>query len=181
MIDGLSGLHAINPEVSYPDLLADAIRGFIEYEGSNLRMYYTVNRAPSSHNISGTYTVWRVGYQGHIAGVMTLLPELLIMLAVGVFCISYGAASKIKLLGSFDPSDPACLISAGARGGSKGRLKIPKELSGCYDGKGYTGSIRYDERDGLVNDDKELQEHLLSDIGVAADFTNQSRVMETTR
>jgi hypothetical protein len=167
VIDGLSGLHTIYPNVSYSDMLADAIRGFIEYEGSNLRMYYTVGqKAPGRRKIEGVYSVWRVGYQGQIAGIMTLLPELFVLLALGAVCVYYGVASKVAFLGPFDPSKPVCLIAASASGSSRGRLRLTKELYEFSLGRANTGLIRYDEQDGLVNGDEELEEVLLSHIVV---------------
>lgn len=54
VVDALLGLHAADASIPFPELLAEAIRGFVEYEGTSLRMYYTANHAPGLRSINGT-------------------------------------------------------------------------------------------------------------------------------
>lgn len=157
MIDALIGLHAVNTSIAFPDLLAEAIRGFIEYEGTNLRMYYTANQAPGLKDISGNYTVWRIGYEGHHSALMTILPQLLVVLSLAAFCVYYGMASGSKTVGSFDPTDSTCLITASAIGAARDKLKLPVMRHNISsDSRLGSAEIRYDNVNGLVTVQKDV-------------------------
>lgn len=124
VVDVLLGVHATNASIPFPELLGEAIRDFIEYEGTNLCMYYTANHAPCLRSINGAYSVWRVGYHGHYTALVTIAPQLFILLLLAGYCVYYGMTSEIQNVGSFDPTNSTCFIAASATGAGNDGVKL---------------------------------------------------------
>ncbi|KAG9515758.1 hypothetical protein KCU93_g9385, partial [Aureobasidium melanogenum] len=124
VVIALLSLHATNASIPFPELLGEAIRGFIEYEGTNLRMYYTANHAPGLRSINGSYSVWRVGYHGRYTALVTIAPQLFIILLLAGYCVYYGMTSGMQNVGSFDPTNSTCLIAASATGAGNDGLEL---------------------------------------------------------
>jgi hypothetical protein len=80
VIDSLTGLNPTDGPFSWTMAIEAAIRGVIEYEGTNLRMYYTANEAPGQRYVHGTYSVARLGYKEQSTSLVLILPCLLFFL-----------------------------------------------------------------------------------------------------
>lgn len=123
MIDSLYDIVLSNPNISFAAAMEASLRGIFEFESSNLRVYYSANQAPGRRDVNGTYSVWRVGYNGGHVTLAGLLPPLVILLGMALAYIVLGARTKCSTVSPFvDPMNSTWLIAASATGGTLGRL-----------------------------------------------------------
>jgi hypothetical protein len=94
----------------------EAIRGIVEMETTSLRMNYIANEAPGRRNITGSFTIMRVGYKGSISSVIALIP-LYLTVALTLVYISLGIRTGQKRVSEFDPTRITSCILAAAAGG----------------------------------------------------------------
>ncbi|TLD33695.1 hypothetical protein PspLS_00234 [Pyricularia sp. CBS 133598] len=87
---------------SYPAAVEAALKGILEYHGTQLRMYYSANDAPGRSAINGSYQVFRIGYHHTQPTALLMLLPLIV----------------------FDPTNSTALITAAAKGAAGGRLKL---------------------------------------------------------
>ncbi|KAF6827195.1 fungal specific transcription factor domain-containing protein [Colletotrichum musicola] len=126
LIDSILSLNTSGDDptsFSYPAAVEGAVRGFIEYEGTNLRMYYTANEAPGRSTVTGNYTVVRVGYSNIQPTALAFLLSLLgyvLLVAVWYTCMRLKTGSLI--VDDFDPTNNIALVAAAAAGGGSGKL-----------------------------------------------------------
>lgn len=127
------------------------IRGMIEYEATQLRMYYTANYAPGVRSITGNLTTSRVGYSGHIATLYTLVP---VFSLISLLCLIYlvlALRTGLQYKGDFDPMDSTCLIAASAAAATKGLLVVGADGGHEGDRKALLSTrMMYEEGQGLV-------------------------------
>lgn len=126
VIDSIHGFRATNSSVSIVHATEDTFRGYIEFMATNLRMYYAANEPPGIINVTGNYTVWRVGYRGQPIVLISLLPPLMLICGLAVYYLIVGISSGSTNvpLPSFDPVDSLSILLAGAAGGSAGKLPV---------------------------------------------------------
>jgi hypothetical protein len=89
----------------------------IEFEGTNLRIYYAANEAPGRAMVSGEYIVQRIGYDGRPLGLLAVLPPLAIILVMASVCIVMGVGTGIRFVHGFEPTNSVSLVTASAAGG----------------------------------------------------------------
>ncbi|KAI6253302.1 hypothetical protein MCOR27_010724 [Pyricularia oryzae] len=110
---------------SYPAALEAALKGIIEYEGTQLRMYYAANEAPGRSDVNGTYQVSRIGYhQTQPTALLILLPLILYVLVVSWWFTWVGLRTGSEINDAFDPTNSTALITAAASGAAGGRLRL---------------------------------------------------------
>ena len=130
---------------------AAMIRGMIEYEGTQLRMYYTFKKAPGLRNAIGVLNTSRLGYSGQQAVLYTLLPVLSILT---IFCGAYlilALRTGLPHTDDFNPLDTTCLIAASASGAKKGMLVIDSTGSHEAENKSLLSTrILYEEGQGFA-------------------------------
>ena len=124
-IDALYAAQRIssNP-VSMTEAAEAMIRGMVEYEGTQMRMYYSANLAKGRRNITGNLTTSRVGYTGEVATLYTLIP---VFGSIAVLCTVYfvlALKTGLRYEGDFDPMDTTYLIAASAAAAEKGMLVL---------------------------------------------------------
>ncbi|KAF6816375.1 fungal specific transcription factor domain-containing protein [Colletotrichum sojae] len=126
LIDSILGLNTSSDDptgFSYPAAVEAAVRGFIGYEGTNLRMYYTANEAPGRSPVTGNYTVVRVGYSNIQPAAFAFLLSLLgYVLIVAVWYTCMGPKTGSLIVDDFDPTNNIALVAAAAAGGGSGKL-----------------------------------------------------------
>jgi hypothetical protein len=130
---------------------AAMIRGMIEYEGTQLRMYYTSKIAPGVRNMTGVLNTSQLGYSGQQAILYTLLPVLSILTIICGAYLILALQTGLPHTDDFDPLDTTCLIAASASGAKKGMLVIDGAGSCEAENKSLLSTrILYEEGQGLV-------------------------------
>lgn len=126
VIDSIHGFRASNSSVSIVHATEDTFRGYIEFMATNLRMYYAANEPPGTINVTGNYTVWRVGYRGQPIVLISLLPPLVLICGLAIYYLIVGtrSGSTNVPLPAFDPVDSLSILLAGAAGGTAGKVPV---------------------------------------------------------
>lgn len=119
------------------------MRGFIEYEGTNLRMYYTANEAPGRSPVTGNYTA--VIQPTALAFLLSLLGYVLL---VAVWYTCMGLKTGGLIVDDFDPTNNIALVAAAATGGGCGKLAF--DAAGGSKPGLMGARVRYEGREGLV-------------------------------
>lgn len=128
------------------------IRGMLEYEGTQLRMYYISKNAPGVRNMTGVLNTSRLGYSGQQAILYTLLPVLSILSIVCGAYLILALQTRLPHTDDFDPLDITCLIAASASGAKKGMLVIDGTGSREAENKSLLSTrILYEEGQGFVS------------------------------
>ena len=118
MVDSLVGIQVWNNTLEGTGILAEILRGPIEYEGTTLRMTYTAVNAPGRRNVTGMYHIWRLGYDDKPVTLALLAPCLAFILVLSAYYSWFGLHSGTIIDGPFDPTNSVSLIVAGAAGGA---------------------------------------------------------------
>jgi hypothetical protein len=113
-------------DISFTRALELMIRGILEYEGTNMRVYYAANDAPGKAAVAGQFTVWRLGYNGQLIALASILPPFLFILVLGAVFTIMGIRTGMVRVSRFSPTRSTCLIEASAMGGHLGNLNIGK-------------------------------------------------------
>lgn len=124
VIDSLHQLHQGNASIPLSTAMEQTMRGYIEYFATNLRMYYSANAPPGRRAITGTHTVWRVGYHGSPIVLAGLLPPLTLIVGLAATYTALGIRAGTAPIADFDPVDTLSLLIAGAAGGQAGTLAL---------------------------------------------------------
>ncbi|KAF9870998.1 hypothetical protein CkaCkLH20_11415 [Colletotrichum karsti] len=118
---------------SYPAAVEAALRGIVEYEGTNLRIYYSANEAAGRSTVNGTYNVLRVGYhQTQPTALLILLPLLLYVVIVAWSYTWVGLRTGLHIEDGFNPTDSTSLVTAAAAGAESGKLGFEGMSSGNH-------------------------------------------------
>lgn len=134
------------------------IQGMLEYEATYLRMILsaTLNQTmPLGFNrmynpVYGTVESWRVGYNGEIAPLATLLPLQAFLLVCAAVIVFTGFKTGVRNVSKFDPTNTTCLIVASAAGGKNGGLaELRGEDAIQVDEKALALKIQYMGLEGL--------------------------------
>jgi hypothetical protein len=108
------------------------IRGILEYEGTNMRVYYAANDAPGKVAVAGQFTVWCLGYNGQLLAIASILPPFVFILVLGAVFTVMGIRTGMVRVSNFSPTRSTCLIEASAIGGHLRNLNIGKSgISGA--------------------------------------------------
>ncbi|KAF2105956.1 hypothetical protein BDV96DRAFT_655093 [Lophiotrema nucula] len=151
-MDSLFALRMTSDTTSFIQALEIMIRGMIEFEGTHLRVYYAVNDAPGTVPVAGSYSVWRLGYNGQPVGLLGISPPLLFFLILAVTYLAMGMSAGQRYVSNFEPTSSTCLIAASAAGGQSGRLFVPKKGDLQADDQDVLKvNVRFTGIDGLVS------------------------------
>ncbi|KIW70031.1 hypothetical protein PV04_02342 [Phialophora macrospora] len=171
LIDSLYAIILSNQTTTFAQAMEISLRGIIQFEGSNLRVYYGSNEPPGRHAVQGSYTVWRVGYNGRPVVLISLLPPLVIILVLAVAYVVIGSRTTgTGHVSDFDPINTVCLITAAAVGGASGLLPARNLVGGMTrprDRK-ILGGVRlvFDDKDGLIETKQEQQRQQQEEEGI---------------
>jgi hypothetical protein len=113
-------------DVSFTRALELMIRGMLEYEGTNMRVYYAANDAPGKTPVAGQITVWRLGYNGQPIALASILPPFIFILVLGAVFTIMGIRTGLVRVSGFTPTRSTCLIEASAIGGQMGNFNVGK-------------------------------------------------------
>ncbi|KAF6829252.1 fungal specific transcription factor domain-containing protein [Colletotrichum plurivorum] len=172
LIDSILSLNTSGDDptsFSYPAAVEAAVRGFIEYEGTNLRMYYTANEAPGRSPVTGNYTVVRVGYSNIQPTALAFLLSLLgYVLLVAVWYTCMGLKTGSLIVDDFDPTNNIALVAAAAAGGGSGKLAFDAAGGSKPSLVPVMGArVRHEGREGLViaeSDDTSAARLLVTEV-----------------
>ncbi|KAF4921621.1 Cutinase transcription factor 1 alpha [Colletotrichum viniferum] len=110
---------------SYAGAVEAAMRGIIEYEGTNLRIYYAANEADCRSTVNGTYEVFRMGYhQTTPTALLIVLPLIVYILVVAWWYTWTGLRTGSSIDDEFNPTNSTALVTAAAAGASSGKLGL---------------------------------------------------------
>ncbi|KAF4895024.1 hypothetical protein CGCF415_v012134 [Colletotrichum fructicola] len=110
---------------SYAGAVEAAMRGIIEYEGTNLRIYYAANEADGRSTVNGTYEVFRMGYhQTTPTALLIALPLIVYILVVAWWYTWTGLRTGSSIDDEFNPTNSTALVTAAAAGATNGKLGL---------------------------------------------------------
>ncbi|KAF4488475.1 putative transcriptional regulatory protein [Colletotrichum fructicola Nara gc5] len=110
---------------SYAGAVEAAMRGIIEYEGTNLRIYYAANEADGRSTVNGTYEVFRMGYhQTTPTALLIALPLIVYILVVAWWYTWTGLRTGSSIDDEFHPTNSTALVTAAAAGATNGKLGL---------------------------------------------------------
>ncbi|KAF0331895.1 fungal specific transcription factor domain-containing protein [Colletotrichum asianum] len=110
---------------SYAGAVEAAMRGIIEYEGTNLRIYYAANEADGRSIVNGTYEVFRMGYhQTTPTALLIVLPLIVYILVVAWWYTWTGLRTGSSIDDEFNPTNSTALVTAAAAGATNGKLGL---------------------------------------------------------
>ena len=150
VIDSMFNIRMINPDLSFMQILESIIRGMIEFEGANLRVYYAANEAPSRAMIGGEYIVQRMGYDGQPLGLVAVLPPLAIVLVMASVCVVTGVGTVIRFVHGLEPTNSVSLITASTAGGPAGCSQLYNEQGSQIDEEVLQVKLRFSSKEGLI-------------------------------
>jgi hypothetical protein len=150
VMDSIFKIQMTDPSLSFAQALESVIRGMIEFEGTNLRIYYAANEAPGRALVTGQYTVQRIGYNGQLLGIIAVLPPLVFILVMASGFIVVGVSTRIRFVHVFEPTNSVSLITASAAGGQAGKLQIANEQISKIDKRVLQAKLRFSHMEGLV-------------------------------
>lgn len=150
VMDSMFNIRMTNPDLSFMQILESTIRGMIEFQGTNLRIYYAANEAPGRATVSGEYIVQRMGYDGQPLGLVAVLPPLAIILVMASVCIVMGVGTGIRFVHGFEPTNSVALITASAAGGRAGNLQFSNEQGSQINKEILQVKLRFSSKEGLV-------------------------------
>jgi hypothetical protein len=128
-----------------------ALQGIIEYESSNLRIYYAANSAPGLRSITGNFSVWRVGYDGPPISLISFLLPMIFILGMACGYVFLGVRTKRRYVSGFEATNSTCLIVASAAGGAAGYLPLLRDGGLKVKDERVLGTrVRFTGPDGLV-------------------------------
>lgn len=168
LIDSLYDIVLTNTTITFAAAMEASLTGIIEFEGSNLRMYYAANEAPGRRDVNGTYYIRRFGYNGQPVTLAGLLPPLVIITAMAIMYTILGLRTKCEVISSplVDPMSSTWLVAASAAGGSSGRLRgLQNGITRPRDSRTLAARVGFEKDHGLVNDSSNslgLQEFLVA-------------------
>ncbi|KAL3291599.1 fungal specific transcription factor domain-containing protein [Colletotrichum asianum] len=110
---------------SYAGAVEAAMRGIIEYEGTNLRIYCAANEADGRSIVNGTYEVFRMGYhQTTPTALLIVLPLIVYILVVAWWYTWTGLRTGSSIDDEFNPTNSTALVTAAAAGATNGKLGL---------------------------------------------------------
>lgn len=167
MIDTLYDTVLTNTTTTFAAAMEASLTGIIEFEGSNLRLYYAANEAPGRRDVNGTYRVWRVGYGGQAVTLASLLPPLAVVAGMAAAYAALGARTgRADVSALVDPMSSTWLVAASATGAGSGRLRgLQGGIARPRDARVLALGVGFEREHGLVNDSSRslgLQEFLIA-------------------
>ncbi|KAK8187969.1 uncharacterized protein BKA78DRAFT_297585 [Phyllosticta capitalensis] len=136
-------------------LMEAAIRGIYEYKGTHMRIRYTGQGATRLRSVHGSFTSWRVGYDGQKLSLAITLPMLVFILgSAAYYCIS-GLSCSHGASVAWNPMSVTSWITAGTAGGAPGAFEELGDKKGrsSYGGPGTkTLKVKYSRESGLIAD-----------------------------
>ncbi|KAF4871698.1 Transcriptional activator protein acu-15 [Colletotrichum siamense] len=110
---------------SYAGAVEAAMRGIIEYEGRNLRIYYAANEADGRSTVNGTYEVFRMGYHQTTPTALLIVLPLIVYILVVAWCYTWtGLRTGSSIDDEFNPTNSTALVTAAAAGATNGKLGL---------------------------------------------------------